>query len=170
MTDRAPTLSAMSEADGPLLSNLLELYIHDLSAIFLDVQLGPDGRFGYPRLASYLSGSSDRFAFLIRCEQRIAGFALVTRGSPAATDPNVLDVAEYFVLRRFRGCGVGRAAARLLWDRMPGTWTVRAANVNPDAVAFWRRVVAGYTNDTATETERRDGKKNWVVFSFDSAS
>jgi hypothetical protein len=30
---------------GPLLSNLLELYIHDMSEVF-PVKLGPDGRFG----------------------------------------------------------------------------------------------------------------------------
>jgi len=170
MTDRTLTLSAISQADGPLLGNLLELYIHDLSAIFVDVQLGPDGRFGYPSLPSYLSGSSDRFAFLIRCEQLVAGFALVTRGSPVAKDPSVLDIAEYFVLRRFRRCGVGRAAAGLLWDRLPGAWTVRAADVNPDAVAFWRRVVATYTNNSASESEHRDGSKNWVVFSFNNAT
>ena len=168
MSDRTPTLSAVSQVDGPLLSNLLELYIHDLSAMF-DVQPRPDGRFGYPHLESYLSGSSDRFAFLIRCEQLIAGFALVTRGSPVVEDPDALDVADYFVLRRFRGCGVGRAAAGLLFDRLPGTWTVRAADVNPDAVAFWRRVVATYTSNTASESERRDGSKNWVVFSFNNA-
>jgi len=160
----------MSESDGALLSNLLELYIHDLSAIFVDVELGQDGRFGYPHVASYLSGSSDRFAFLFRCDRLIAGFALVTRGSPVAEDPEVLDVAEFFVLRRFRGCGVGRAAAGLLWDRLPGTWTVRAADLNPDAVTFWRKVVARYTNDTAKESERHDGIKNWVVFCFNNAS
>ena len=34
---------------APLLRNLLELYVHDLSEIF-PVELGPDGRFGYARL------------------------------------------------------------------------------------------------------------------------
>ena len=168
MTDRTFTLSAISRADGPLLSNLLELYIHDVSALFVDVQLGSDGRFGYPNLAAYLSGSSERLGFLIRSEQLVAGFALVTRGSPVAKDASLFDVAEYFVLRRFRRRGVGRAAAGLLWDRLPGAWTVRVADVNPAAVAFWRRVVTSYTNNSATESERRDGSKNWVVFSFDN--
>jgi predicted acetyltransferase len=168
MTDDDVTLSAVSRLDGPLLGNLLELYTHDMSAVF-DVILGPDGRFGYPHLESYLSGVGDRFAFLIRYRKAVAGFALVTRGSPVAEEPDVLDLAEYFVLRRFRRVGLGSAAAGLLWDRLPAVWTVRAAVVHSDAVAFWRAVVAAYTHGTASESERRLGSKDWVVFSFDSA-
>ena len=169
MTDADVSLSAVSRSEGPLLGNLLELYIHDLSGVF-EVSLGADGRFGYPNLASYLAGRSDRFAFLIRCGEDVAGFALVTRGSPLAEDPDVLDLAEYFVLRRFRGRGVGQAAAHLLWDRLTAKWTVRAAVIHPDAVAFWRAAVAAYRNATAMELERRLGSKDWVVFCFDSAS
>lgn len=168
--DRTVTLDPIRRDDGVLLGNLLELYIHDLSAIFVDVELGADGRFGYPHLASYLAGSSDRFPFLIRCDGRVAGFILAKRGSPVAEDPNVLDVAEYFVLRRFRGRGVGRSAAKLLWDNLTGAWTVRVAAINPSAVAFWRSVVSAYTRNAATEVERGDGSKTWVVFSFDNGA
>jgi predicted acetyltransferase len=168
--DRTVTLDPITRDDGVLLGNLLELYIHDLSAIFVDVELGADGRFGYPQLASYLANSSDRFPFLIRCDGRVAGFILARRGSPVAEDPNVLDVAEYFVLRRFRGRGVGRSAAKLLWDKLRGAWTVRAAAINPSAVTFWRSVVAAYTHNTGTEVERRDGTKTWVVFSFENGA
>ena len=38
--------------DAGVLSNLLELYVHDLSEVF-DVELGPDGRFGYEKLPMY---------------------------------------------------------------------------------------------------------------------
>lgn len=162
------TLDAMTSADAELLGNLMQLYIHDLSAIFVEVELGPDGRFGYPHLQSYLSDSSRRSAFLMRCEEHVAGFILTKRGSPVAEDPDVLDVAEFFVLRRFRGRGVGRAAATLLWDRLPGTWTVRASAKNPEAVSFWRATVATYTRNTEREFEHVDGKGTWTVFSFEN--
>jgi predicted N-acetyltransferase YhbS len=163
-------LEALKPADGELLANLLELYVHDLSAIFTRVELGPDGRFGYPALPTYLSGRTDRFAFLIRCDGHVAGFALAQRGSPVADDPNVLDIAEFFVLRRFRERGVGRAAAALLWDRLPGTWTIRAAVHNARTVPFWRGAVAAYTHGTGTEREHLVGSSKRVVFSFDSAA
>ncbi len=163
------TLETLVPEDGELLGNLLELYIHDLSAIFTRVELDARGRFGYPSLPAYLSGRTDRFAFLIRCGGRVAGFSLAQRGSPVADDPNVLDVAEFFVLRRFREHGVGRAAAALLWDRLPGTWTIRARVDNARAVPFWRRAVAAYTRGTGTEREHCDGSSTWRVFSFDNA-
>src|SRR3954468_4234570 len=42
------SLQLATLADQPLLANLLELYVHDLSAAFPNVEMGADGRFGYP--------------------------------------------------------------------------------------------------------------------------
>ena len=163
------TLDRAGAAEAELISNLMELYIHDLSAIFAQVKLGADGRFGYPELPSYLSGSSERCGFVIRSDESVAGFALVRRGSPVSDDPKALDVAEFFVLRQFRGLGVGRSAARQLWERMPGNWTVRASRKNPDAVGFWRSAVAQLPNERVREEERSLGSAIWVVFYLDAA-
>jgi predicted acetyltransferase len=166
-----PTTVSLAEAtpaDAALLSNLLELYIHDLSAIFTDVELGEDGRFGYPKLGLYWSEPTERFAFLIRCGGCVAGFALVTRGSPAAEDPQVLDVAEFFVLRRYRRSGVGRRAASLLWRALPGEWTVRVAESNPAALEFWRDVVAELGAGAARESQRPGPRTAWCVFHFET--
>ena len=46
------TLEPATRSDAPLLANLLELYVHDLSEIF-PVRIGEDGRFGYERLPLY---------------------------------------------------------------------------------------------------------------------
>lgn len=80
-TGESVTLDAASPADSALLANLLELYIHDVSDVFPDVELGADGRFGYPRLPLYWSEPERRFAFLIRRNGRVAGFALAMRES-----------------------------------------------------------------------------------------
>jgi hypothetical protein len=60
------TLDSATPADAALLSNLLELYTHDLSAAFPSVELGPDGRFGYGKLPLYWTEPDRRFPFLIR--------------------------------------------------------------------------------------------------------
>ncbi len=164
------TLEAASADEAELLSNLVELYIHDLSAMFPQVKLGQSGRYGYPELPSYLSSENGRRAFVIRHEGGVAGFVLARRGSPASDDPNVLDVAEFFVLRQFRARGVGRAAAVRLWELMPGSWTVRASSRNPAAIEFWREVVLKHAGERATEAKRTIGTSEWVVFSFDSSS
>lgn len=75
MADAQPppvTLDAAAPNDVTLLGDLMELYIHDLSAVFPDVMLGPDGRFGYPKLPLYWSEPDRRFPFLIRCDSRVA--------------------------------------------------------------------------------------------------
>ena len=162
------TLDRATSSDATLLSNLLELYVHDLSEVF-PVELGADGRFGYDKLGLYWSEPERRFPFLIRCDTRVAGFALVMRGSPASEDPDVFDVAEFFVLRRYRRSGVGRRAAFLLWDRLPGRWFVRVSEGNRGGLPFWKGVIAEYTKGVATELTRAGAPHAWRVFSFDSA-
>lgn len=161
-------LDVAAPSDAELLANLLELYIHDLSAAFPSVELGPDGRFGYPRLPLYWSEPERRFPFLIRSGSQVAGFVLATRGSPASDDPDVFDVAEFFVMRRYRRAGIGRQAAFLVWDRLPGRWIVRVSQDNPDAGAFWARVIAEYTRGAVTESQRKGSPNGWRVFSFES--
>lgn len=164
------SLDPAKPSDAPLLGNLIELYTHDLSAVFPHIELGPDGRFGYPKLPLYWSEPERRFAFLLRSAGRIAGFALVTRGSPAVDDPDVLDIAEFFVLRRYRRSGVGRQAAFLLWRRLPGRWTVRVSEGNIGALAFWRGVIAGFTEGPMAELTRPGEPHPWRVFCFESES
>jgi predicted acetyltransferase len=163
-------LSAARPADHALLSNLLELYIHDLSAIFPHVRLGADGRFGYPGLASYWAEPERRFAFVIEEDGQTAGFVLATRGSPAVTDPDVYDVAEFFVLRRYRGSGVGRRAASLLWAQLPGRWVVRVSAANAPALGFWSRVVSELSGGEVTRSTRPGSPSPWHVFELDSAA
>jgi len=163
------SLDAAAAADAGLLSNLLELYIHDLSEVFSGIQLGANGRFGYRDLALYWSEPERRFPFIIKCGSRVAGFVLVTRGSPASEDPNVFDIAEFFVIRRYRRSGVGRRAANLLWNRFSGMWIVRVSEGNRGAIPFWARVIAEYSNGAATEFTRPGDPHPWRVFSFASA-
>ena len=166
--DHEVSLELATAADAELLANLLELYSHDLSAVFPDIELGADGRFGYSALALYWSQPERRFPFFIKCGGRVAGFVLVTRGSPASDNPNVLDVSEFFVLRRFRRSGVGRRAAVLLWDRLPGTWIVRVFEGNPGAVSFWSRVIEAFTGKAATVLKHLGYPPTWRVFSFEN--
>ena len=169
-THGAVALDVATASDAILLSNLLELYIHDLSVVFPHVELGADGRFGYARLPLYFAEPGRRFAFVIRSGGRVAGFVLAKRGSPAVSDPDVLDVAEFFVLRRYRRSGIGRQAASLLWSQLPGRWTVRVSEGNPGALDFWRDAVAIFTRGEWTELTMHGEPNPWRVFLFESAS
>lgn len=169
MTDpQEVVLELATSRDTALLANLLELYIHDLSEAFPLIELGPDGRFGYDKLPLYWSEPERRFPFLIRCGARVAGFVLATRGSPVSDDPDVFDIAEFFVIRRHRRSGVGRRAVFLVWDRLPGRWIVRVSERNTGGLPFWERVIAEYTSGAAAEAKRSGTPNAWRVFSFES--
>jgi predicted acetyltransferase len=155
--------------DRTLLANLLELYMHDMSAFF-PIELGPDGRYGYERLPSYWSAPAANFPFLIRSSGRIAGFALVTRGSPAGEHPDDLDMSEFFVLRSHRRSSIGQRAACMLWDRLPGQWVVRVAERNTPALAFWEKTVRSYTRGAFRQKEHPGKTQMFRVFSFPSAN
>jgi predicted acetyltransferase len=156
------------QCDATVVANLLELYSHDLSEAF-SLELGTDGRFGYKKLPLYWSEPDRRFPFLVRRGHLLVGFALVTRGSPASDEPSVFDVAEFFVVRRHRRCGVGRRAAFLLWNRFVARWIVRVSEANHRGCQFWGSVIAEYTSGAFLETRRSDGQQGWRVFEFTSA-
>jgi len=162
---RAVSLEPATRAQKPILENLLELYVHDLSEAF-KIEIGRDGRFGYDRLPLYWQEAERRFPFLIRVGAEVAGFALVMRGSPATEDPSDLDVAEFFVLRRHRRSGVGRRAAFLLFDRIPGDWVVRVAERNRRGLPFWCAIIPDYTRGQVASETMKGADQAWTVFKF----
>ena len=109
---------AAAPEQEPILANLLEMYAHDFSE-FAAVELGADGRFGYPRLPLYWT-EPDRHPLLVRVDGKWAGFVLVKRGSEVSGDANVWDVAEFFIARRYRRRGIGMNVAHEVWCRFPG--------------------------------------------------
>ena len=135
---QAVSLSPATPSDQILLGNLLELYIHDLSAVFPNVQLGPDGRFGYPRAVVVLerrAAPPSVHHSVGRPDRRIHSGAAPVR-HPAATHPSTMSPSSSYS-GPDRRSGVGRQAARLLWNQLAGQWTVRVAEANRPALAFW---------------------------------
>ena len=84
------------------------------------------------------------------------GFALVTRPRiPTAGEPAAdFRMSEFFVRAQHRRVGMGRDAATLIFDRFAGEWEIFEYQRNPGAVAFWRRVLAGYCPGGYTERSR----------------
>ena len=157
-------LVSATEADAPVLANLLELYIHDFSE-FVPLEVGKDGRFGYTALPLYWRGEN-RFAYLAKLDGNWIGFALVHRiqGSNAASDH--WDMAEFFILRAHRRCHHGSTMAEQVFRRHPGAWRVRVLRANSSAEKFWQRVVD--TSPVKIQADRKehiDGRW-WHIFSL----
>jgi predicted acetyltransferase len=148
------------DRDFAVVQNLFPLYVHDLSE-FTGWDVPDTGLFVASHLLLQYWGKKPRdarfhwpdglrgFPFLIREDGKLAGFVLIRE---IAKEPPGFDVGEFFVLRKFRGRGVGKGVAHRVFDMFPGNWQVRELEENTPAQAFWRRVIGDYTGGDYMET------------------
>jgi predicted acetyltransferase len=144
------TLLPAAASEKLALANLAELYHYDLSEVN-GADVNENGRFDATSLDAYWTDANCR-PFLIRVDQRLAGFALVHRQSRLYQAFNGYSIADFFVMRRYRRQGVGRTAAIQLFDSLPGTWEVSSSADNVPGHVFWRSVVDHYTDGHYAET------------------
>lgn len=121
-----------SEADRTVVRRLLQLYHYDFSEFNGD-DVDAHGEFLHRYFDHYWT-APDRKPFLFRVGGAWAGLALVYTGDPH-------DIAEFFVMRKYRRRGIGAEAAAQLFERFPGCWTVRQLLSNPAATVFWRTAI-----------------------------
>jgi predicted acetyltransferase len=143
MADVKVEVVRVAAREEPVLRQLVDLYAYDFSEL-IALDVGEDGRFAFGELAPYWTDPS-RHAFFVRAGGRLAGFVLVAERSRLTGVAGVNDMADFFVMRRYRRQGVGARAATEIFARFPGAWEIRQRAENVAATAFWRRVVARYT-------------------------
>ncbi len=135
-----------------VLAQLLQLYIYDFTE-FEPRAVGEDGTFSYRYLDEYWApvAGEERHPFFIRAGEELAGFAMVrvVNGSRV--------MAEFFVLRKHRGQGVGAKAARLVFSALRGDWIVHEHPANKPAQRFWSQVIRAVTGGDFEETVGEDG-------------
>lgn len=150
------------------LDALFQLYTHDFSDHWAGTdrgELGEDGRFpDYPHLDSYWA-EPRREPFLIRVDGHLAGFVLINDHSHSGL-PLDFSVAEFFVVRKHRRGGVGRAAARAAISDRPGRWELAVARKNVGALAFWRGIAAGLAVGPVDELDLSDDRWNGAILRF----
>lgn len=131
-------------ADRAVLRRLIELYRYDFSQ-FDRADVGPHGDYGYPYLDHYWADPG-RHPFLFQVDANWAGFALVREIPP-------YDMAEFFVMRKYRRLGFGRQAAAAVFTQFPGRWQVRQQLTNPDATTFWHAAIPFAYTERETSDE-----------------
>jgi predicted acetyltransferase len=127
----------------PVTRLLLDLCLHDLSIYNDDNEPADNGHFPYEYFDLYWI-EDERVPYLIRADGKVAGIAFVRLGPPH-------EMAEFFILNRWRRLGVGRIAARHIFDSHAGEWHVHELSGNDSAVAFWRSVVPTGFSEHADE-------------------
>ncbi len=161
------------ERAGPekreVFANLFQLYVHDFTELWTDLDRGYLDETGlyppYDKLDSYWSGDPRREPLLIRADGRLAGFALINDYANSQ-QPCDYSMAEFFVARKYRGCGVAEAAANLAFKARPGQWDVAVTRRNLGAQVFWRRFAASVAAGPVDDIDQNDEHWNGLILRF----
>jgi predicted acetyltransferase len=83
--------------------------------------------------------------YILRADGNPAGYAMVCADKAHLPEDVDFDLLDFYIAPKYRRHGVGREAARLLFDRHRGAWQVFELARNAPALAFWHRVIDEYT-------------------------
>ncbi len=159
-----PEIRHANRTDRLPIQRMLELYQHDLSDIWQQ-DLDAHGEYGYALDHYWAQEHCHPFVALV--DGHYAGFALVDGAVRLGPEGYWMD--QFFVLRKYRRGGVGRALATQVFAALPGRWEVGQMLDNHAAQTFWRSVIAGYTGEHFVEHTLRGGWWEGRVQCFESA-
>lgn len=126
-----------------VIENLMQFYIYDFSK-YVDLDVEEDGLYkAYPYLDDYWKDESYRFAYVLKSDENYIGFVLVRL--VIAGERKYFSIAEFFIMRKYRRKGIGKAVAGQMFNLHRGQWEVYQMESNKPAVVFWTKVITEYT-------------------------
>jgi predicted acetyltransferase len=129
--------------------NLMQFYYYDFSE-YLKFDVEADGLFvPYPGLEDYWKNDNDKFPYLIKMEANYVGFVLVKRIN--TVEGNYFSIGEFFILRKYRREGIGKAIAMEIFNLHKGKWEVYQKEANKPAQIFWNKTINEYTGGRFAE-------------------
>jgi predicted acetyltransferase len=144
-------------------------YLEDLSQLSMNTGVFPAaGEYGERQaelMARWFADDSSHPLVILK-NDKPAGFALVSRPPRNQREQIDFRMAEFFVAVGSRRLGVGRDAARLIFNRFAGKWEIVEFLYNKPAVTFWRAIVNEYTGGSFRET-RAQGEVRQVFRSVE---
>jgi len=138
------SVSRAAAAQATVIQNLTQLYTHDFSEFWGGTSRGDlneEGLFAAYPLDGYWT-NPDWSAMLIWWDHALAGFSLVNDQTHSGLAAN-RNMAEFFILRKYRGRGAGRIAAEIIFSQYPGLWEAAVARKNSRALEFWNKTIRG---------------------------
>jgi aminoglycoside 6'-N-acetyltransferase I len=173
-------LKLSTDQDAHIIKNLWPLYQHDVSE-FDASKPNRHGLFGVDNsvitfaeqsasLDAWWKDPQSLFPYLILVNGYPAGFNLVAARSRLSESIQAdFVVHEFFILHAYRGKGIGERAAVDGFALHTGKWEIVTYPSHARAIAFWRRVIKGYSRTGYAEKEMEHPWGRKVIFSFNNA-
>ena len=167
------TLEPASVNDYQMIKNIARFYIYDLSKecghISDDWCLPQDGLFESFDFKNYFEENT-RKAYLVKVYNDVAGFIFLNQA--VTCKDSDWNIGEFFILDRYQRHGVGKIAAKKIWQLHPGKWEVSVIPENNSALKFWENTISKFTTNVfEKETKLIDFDKDQpkrIIFRFDS--
>ncbi len=150
------TLLQASKEHKLIIQNLIQFYIYDFSE-YTKCDVENDGLFSpYSYLDDFWEEKNNKFPYIIKKDGKYIGFVLVK--FLESKERNYFSIAEFFILRKYRLEGIGKAIAVQVFDLHKGNWEVYQKDSNKPAQIFWKKVINEYTKGQFNE-HCADGKR-----------
>ena len=96
-------------------------------------------------IASNFWVRGDCTQYIIRVDGQSAGYAIVCSDCDHIPPEIDYELLDFYIAPKYRRQGIGRQAARLVFDAHRGTWQVFELAANEPARAFWHPVIEEYS-------------------------
>ncbi|WP_447527580.1 GNAT family N-acetyltransferase [Vreelandella sp. TE19] len=160
-------LIKIKEQERKVLENLFSYYIYDMTEY---MKWNPDheGKFSYDvsKFDVYWE-QEDCIPYFIYVGSELAGFVLIRR---YPGDLSIYDVAQFFVLRKFKGQGIGKNIFSQVVKAFPGKWQVRILLENSGALSFWESAVSNVVGEGYSLSQAKDVDLLMFFIHFETAS
>lgn len=157
-------LIEIEEKDKNIIYNLMQLYIYELSFFEDETAAFPMLDSGLYVMNKYVErywNDENRHPYILKCNNELAGFVL-----QRYNEENINEIAEFFVLNKYRKIGAGTFMANKMFQLYNGKWEVRTLKKNERAQKFWRKTIKDFTNDNFEEKYIRNNSR--LAFYFES--
>ncbi len=137
-------LLEVKEKDKNVIYNLMQLYTYELSFFednTTDFELLENGLFKINKYIDLYWKEEERHPYILKCDGKLAGFVL-----ERFNEEGINEIAEFFVLNKYRQHGVGTFMANEMFKKYKGKWEIRTLLKNKRAQDFWRRVIKNASN------------------------
>lgn len=157
-------IQEVKEQNKEVIYNLMQLYTYELSFFedeTTDFKLLDSGLYVMSKYVEMYWTSDKRHPYILKCDNELAGFVLARYNEYGKNE-----IAEFFVLNKYRRSGAGKFMANEMFELYKGPWEVRTLLKNERAQNFWRNVIREFSNNNFEEKLIRD--KTRLAFYFES--
>lgn len=155
-------LIEVKESDKDILFNLMQLYTYELTFYEDETTNFTLLDSGLYEMDDYLESffiDDNKHAYILKCNDKLAGFVM-----QICTEKNMNEIAEFFVLNKYRRIGAGTFMANKMFELYKGKWEINTLIKNKKAQCFWRKTVSRASNGTFDENLIKENSRYAFYF------